>query len=944
MSPRFSIGIDLGTTNSALAYVDCGAEAAEPQASCVLPIEQLEDAHKVRAANTLPSALYLAPEHECDGRYNLEFQAVLQPAHYAVGLCARAQAIPAPDRVVQSAKSWLCHPSADPHVALLPFGADAGAVPSASDIPIKISPLEAATRVLRHFKDFWNSRYALEPELRFERQEICITVPASFDEVAQRLTLEAALNAGYPQKQLRLLEEPQAAFYYWLEMHADIERLRSAFLLPQDRAYTVLVIDVGGGTTDFTLFELAFPQQAQPPQITRSAVSDHLLLGGDNMDLALAHRLEPTLAQGGKLTRREWQQLVAQCRLLKERALSGSMPEQDWTVSVGASGSSLLKAARSASVSSTELRTLLLEGFFPLVEAHERPRRAVGGLREIGLPYASDTAITRHLAAFLQERSVDALLCNGGALRPQFLQQRLCDQIARWQSGRAPVLLENADMDLAVARGAAWCGYLRRLPTGSIKAGYPHAIYLGVQSAKGEKLLVCILPQGSEAGTCLRVDGRKFTLRLQQAAAFELYRSTQENVQAAQHRSGSLFDHQQLVAGVQALPPMQARLSAQQRKRKEVEVELEVQLNETGLLQIFCVEMPPPQAEQPLQAAQRWELQFNLRKDSQSEAPTEPAATAPPATALGVSAERARAALEKISALYGKAVAGGSAQNPKWLLRELEQTLGQPKQEWSLALLRMLWSALAPGVTKRSRSLAHELAWLALSGFVLRPGYGTEADRFRIAELWRAFEQGLYFKRERSAWTEWWILWRRISGGLEAWQQQQLFLQTLPELEGRKDSSPEAIRLLGSLERLSEADKRKASELMLQRLESMRSLRRPLLAALARIGGRTPLYAGVEALVPARWIEEWFAKLGNLNWRDDDWRACPLLFSQACRLIPSREFEVSETLRQKVLSKLRASQADPALILPLLEYVAPNEQSRALLFGEALPAGLVLAG
>ena len=917
MASRFLIGIDLGTTNSALAYLD---SAAPEDGTRVLAADQLESAGRLRAENILPSAIYLAPEIEQDGRYNLDFQPQALPAKQVVGMCARSRAGLGGARVIHSAKSWLCHPNIDRNARLLPWGSDEPGLE-------KLSAVEASACILRHFKDAWNVRFGAEAAHRFERQEICITVPASFDEVAQRLTLEAAAQAGYPET-VRLLEEPQAAFYYWLELHRERSSIERYFPAQAGRSYTVLVVDIGGGTTDLTLFEAGYSRAEALPAITRVAVSDHLLLGGDNIDLTLAYHFEPQLASGGKLARGAWNQLVMQCRALKERALSGALPQQQWHVSVTGGGSGLFAAGRSAGIGAAELEKLILEGFFPLVDAQARPSASGGGLRELGLPYAADSAITRHLAAFLQGRRVDAMLCNGGALKPEFLQQRLLAQVAAWQSGRPPQLLPSSDMDLAVAHGAAWYGYLLHRPEGRIRAGYAHAIYLKVAGAGrgAQEKLLCVLPQGSEPGTVSKITGRKYRLLVNQPAAFELYRSSQERFVAGE-QSGDLIDLEGAL--VHALPPMQVRLGAAERKVREVEVELEADLSETGLLRLFCVSA----------AGGRWELQFNLRR-------TDEAADAHSVERvdLGVEARRADEALKKIELVYGKAISGGLGQSPKGLARELERTLGMPKSEWNLGLLRLLWTALAPGVTKRSRSLVHEVVWLPLAGFVLRPGYGADLDRFRIAELWRAFEVGLYFKKERSALTEWWIMWRRVCGGLDAGRQTLLFDQTWPEVESGKEVSAEAVRLLGALERVDFERKQCASELFLKRLASARNLREPLLNALGRIGSRVPLYAGLEAVVPPSWIEQWYAKLNEHDWREDAWRACRILFSHVCRRVPTRDLEVSSELRAQVLAKLREARADQKLIAPVEEILLPDAAYRAALFGEALPIGLRMAG
>ena len=315
------------------------------------------------------------------------------------------------------------------------------------------------------------------PGFQFDAQGITITVPASFDAAAQRLTLAAVQEAGFPDH-TRLIEEPQAAFYRWLEQQDD----RNTPLPDLENGVRhVLVIDVGGGTSDFSLLELSAPEGGRDPKIKRVAVSDHILLGGDNIDLAIARLIEPRLVTGEeRLSAGQWDHLVARCRSLKESVLGREgAPDEVFTVSVPGRGSRLIAGSLSAQLTRMELEELVLNGFFPACRATDRPRRALGAVREWGLPYAFDSAVTRHLAEFLHGRPrVDAVLFNGGSLFPQRLRDRLRDQIGLWQEGWRPEVLENAELDLAVARGAAYFGKLMHSEVRRIEAGAARAVFL----------------------------------------------------------------------------------------------------------------------------------------------------------------------------------------------------------------------------------------------------------------------------------------------------------------------------------------------------------------------------------------------------------------------------------------------------------------------------------
>ena len=489
---KFSIGIDLGTSNSALAFSLLTGEGG----SEVLAIPQWDTASTATHSFTLPSFLYLPEEAiatQIRGRG-------LSCGEWVVGRLAQRKASETPGRVAHSAKSWLCHHAADRSAPFLPWGSDELTQQD------KISPVFASALILEHLRAAWDARFAGQgPGFQFDTQEITITVPASFDAAAQRLTLAAVQEAGFPDH-TRLLEEPQAAFYRWLEQQGGCDDPWSD---RRDGVHHVLVIDVGGGTSDFSLFELSLLDGSRDLRIKRVAVSNHILLGGDNIDLAIAHLLEPRLVSGEiALSAGQWDHLVARCRSLKESVLGyEGAPDEVFTVSVPGRSSRLIAGSLSAQLTCMELEELVLNGFFPGCRATDRPRRALGAVREWGLPYAFDSAVTRHLAEFLHGRPrVDAVLFNGSSLFPQRLRDRLCEQIGLWQEGHRPEVLENAELDLAVARGAAYFGKLMLFEARRIEAGAARAVFLEThreaahsksRDEAARRSLVCILPLGA---------------------------------------------------------------------------------------------------------------------------------------------------------------------------------------------------------------------------------------------------------------------------------------------------------------------------------------------------------------------------------------------------------------------------------------------------------------
>jgi molecular chaperone DnaK (HSP70) len=487
---RYLIGIDLGTTNCAVAYVD--TQAADPRVR-VFEIEQLVAPGEVAARRQLPSFVYLAGEldlapHETAlpwrpvARVAPEARdpqaAVSTEVRPVVGELARNQGARMASRMIASAKSWLCHPGVDRQAAILPWGD--------SDGP-KLSPVAAQALILGHLRDAWDHAH---PGAAFADQEVLVTVPASFDEAARELTQQAAAKAGYPP--VVLLEEPQAAFYAWIDSH----RGANARLADGDR---VLVFDVGGGTTDFTLIDVG--EAGGDADFTRTAVGDHLLLGGDNLDLTLAKLVEQRLVArtGKKLDALQWHGLVHACRLAKETLLADDAPGSagggpgsaggpaSAPIVVQSRGAKLIGGTLRDEVTRAELDRVLFDGFFPVVEQGAALARGRGGLQEFGLPYASDPAVTRHMAVFLQRhagRPISAILFNGGAMTPRSLRGRVIAQIAAWQDA-APRELPSAMPELAVAQGAAYYGLVRRGLAIRIKGGTPRAFYIGVAAASG---------------------------------------------------------------------------------------------------------------------------------------------------------------------------------------------------------------------------------------------------------------------------------------------------------------------------------------------------------------------------------------------------------------------------------------------------------------------------
>jgi hypothetical protein len=608
-SARFSIGIDLGTTHCALAYVDIASSDGEHTHYGVLDIPQLCAPGTVDKLPLLPSFLYLPHADElAPGDLTLPW---CNTQDFAVGELARARGAQTPIRLVSSAKSWLCHPGVDRRAAILPFDAP----PEVAHV----SPLEATTRYLSHLRQAWDQAH---PQAPFEQQDVTVTIPASFDPAARELTAEAARAAGY--QNLTLLEEPQAALYNWIQGSAGRWRKE---VKPGD---IILVVDVGGGTSDFSL--IAVLERAGQLELHRVAVGDHILLGGDNMDLTLAHLVGRKLAAEGKALD-PWQMraLTYACRVAKENLLSDARLATQAIV-VPSRGAKLIGGAIRTELSQEEVRATLLDGFFPQVDAADRPAsRTRSGLTQLGLPYAQDAGVTRHLAALLGRQAgataelagfagkacaeasflhPTAVLFNGGVFKSDVLIERTLDTLNSWligESAESARVLTGADMDLAVARGAAYYGYVRRGQGVRIRGGTARAYYVGVESSmpaipgvEPPMQALCVAPFGMDEGTEADLQTREFGLLVGEPVVLRFYGSSVRRQDAL----GTLLDFWQ-PEELQALGDIRASLPTEGRKVGEVvQVTLRAIATDTGTLELTAV---------ATQGGERWKVEFDVR-------------------------------------------------------------------------------------------------------------------------------------------------------------------------------------------------------------------------------------------------------------------------------------------------------------------------------------------
>lgn len=611
MAAKYIVGIDLGTTNSALAR--CDASAAEEESRIeVRGIPQLVNPNEMEERTLLPSFLYIPGEFDFPkGSLALPWEA--EPK-FVIGELARKRGAESPNRLVASAKSWLSYPAVNRIAPILPWQAP-------EEVP-KLSPVEASSQFLQYLRTVWDSSEAAEQQqLAFAEQDVLLTVPASFDEEARELTRRAAEQAGY--QHVTLLEEPQAAFYAWLASQGDGWRRRIKV------GDLVIVCDVGGGTTDFSLIMVT--EENGELTLKRVAVGDHILLGGDNMDLALARVLQQRFeASGNRVDTWQLHGLWHQCRIAKEK-LFESPKTQTRPITLLGKGTKLVGGTIKTELTREDLDHVLVEGFFPKVASSELPaRQRRVGFQELGLPYAADPAITKHLARFLSEQARNSpeaagirrgrsglacpthILFNGGVMKAAVLRDRVVEVLNRWlrQEGFDALgteqILEAPDLEHAVARGAAYYGKARRGRGVRIRSGASRTYYVGIESAmpavpglEAPLKALCVVPFGMEEGTEATIPNREFGLVVGEPAEFRFLSSSVRK----QDQVGSLLDD--WGAEIEELSPLEVTLKLDGQLGTVIPVRLETRFTELGTLEVWCVSRD---------GTQRWKLELNIRE------------------------------------------------------------------------------------------------------------------------------------------------------------------------------------------------------------------------------------------------------------------------------------------------------------------------------------------
>ncbi|QDT05301.1 Chaperone protein DnaK [Rubripirellula lacrimiformis] len=927
--PRYVVGIDLGTTNCAIAYVDT---LDEDWSVDTFAVPQWVDVGQIESRETLPSFHYeLSASEITDAKLPWQPSA---PEPHCVGVMARDVGSRHPGRRISSAKSWLSHDGVDRSADFLPWHGDADVT--------RMSPVAASARYLSHLKSAWDHHH---PDHPLDQQDVVVTLPASFDEVARELTIGAAKQAGL--RRVHLIEEPQAAFYAWIDRHRGdwMEQVRPGQL--------ILVCDIGGGTTDLTLIRVQpAGDDGDQVQFHRVAVGRHLILGGDNMDLAVAKLAEAKIRKQSdvELSSSQWDRLVQAARGVKETMLSANRPDR-YTIHLSAEGSSLLAGSIQVELSAAEVDETLLDGFFPIVDAAEKPDQAQSGFQEFGLPYAADPAVTRHLAEFLAQHRrsglddddnqsadrPDLVLFNGGVMVGQAVRNRITDSLKQWfghpNDPWRPTVLSSPRLDLAVAHGAAYYAMVRRGKGVHIAANLGRSYYM--QVADQPPTALCLIPGTAEAGQRFRAADHPLQLQVGAPVQFPLWVSSTRLAD----RVGELIPIESVE--MSPLPPIcTALVRGRRRDESELKVCIESELSEIGTVGMFCVD---------LDSGKRWKLDFDIRSTLESDRQAHDGSGE---TSGIVDGETVQNCADAIAGTFASAADLAANRRPEiqptkpnQIVGTLQKCTDSNRNAWPPSLLREMWGFLLDHESGRRQSAQHEARWINLAGFCLRPGYGVAVDDWRVQETWRRLHGKLAFAAPQSR-TESLILWRRIAGGLSSGQQQQLAAPLIAGLHGKTGKielheASEIWRLLASLERLSVGEKQRLGELAIVELQRKKNekLRPVLLWSIGRLGTRRPIYGPLNTTVSPAVASRWIEKLVDANPPES---VLPLTIVQLARMTGDRYRDVSSEART-LASEFLESQQAPIHFQDLVTQGGTfDSEEQAAVFGDSLPLGIRL--
>lgn len=907
---RFITGIDLGTTNIAVSYIDT---EKSPVKINKFNIPQLTALGELGESELLPAAIFM-PDEKLSGKESIALPWKKKP-ECVVGIYAGKEGPSLPARFISSAKSWLCHAGVNRRDKILPWGN--------SESSQKKSPVEAARIYLEYVKNAWDHKLGKVKDADglpcvLAEQQTIITVPASFDETARELTLEAAKEAGL--KYVSLLEEPLAAFYAWLSKHDDDWKERIA---PGEKA---LVIDVGGGTTDFSLIELD-----KKGLLNRTAAGERLLLGGDNIDMALARIIEKKWKT--QLAPDEWTQLCLRSKEAKEKILSEKAEKAD-IVLLG-KGSSVIASSRKASLERKEVLSTLREGFFHCIPKDSPAPRKKSGIQTMGLPYAPESEITKYLLDFLKyaAKAIDSkdeivfpdkILFNGGAMAPQIVRKYVLNALDNWFPGREkPETLKSSDLSLAVSTGAAYYGLARRGEGVRIKSGTSRSYYIQAQEGDSVKH-ICVMPRGFEEGSAIETP-MKFHLETNQTVSFPLFSSSTRT----KDKPGDLVEDGKDLAPVSTLACILKMGKGE--KKSSVEAEIFSELTDTGVLKIWL---------QALESNHKWPLNFDIRQIGDDE------------ESSGVDDETIIDSEKIDNALSVMEKAFSEMLRLPSIMKIIEKELELKRKDWPLHTLRALSDHLLEMPYKSLRNSEAEARWLNLCGFCMRPGFGEPADELRIKKAWQIWSVGLNNPNNPQAVAEWWIFWRRLTPGLGNGHQRTIYEALRKIIFPRDEYSTKAKngtqakaemwRCAASLERLKPEAKMTMGNILADRCEKLDAHE---FWALGRLGSRRLFRASPQNAVPAKTAVAWLEKVLESSGKDKNISEARLFaLSRIAAKTGERHLDLSADAIEKVQQELLKGGASGSWLVHLEKAEAETLEEQGKILGDALPLGLKIRG
>ena len=908
---RFIIGVDLGTTNIAVTYVDTYDEERKIK---LFKIPQFSAPGEVAESELLPSFCCFPDKKLLPDSMRLPWKSEME---YAVGIFARDFGSAIPNRFVSSTKSWLCHAGVNRKGKLLPWGSDIESI-------LK-SPVEITSYFLEHIKRSWDNKFSKVKDLHgnpcvLSDQQIVITIPASFDETARELTVESAKSAGY--KNINLLEEPLAAFYCWLDYNSTEW---TDIIKPREKT---LIIDVGGGTCDFSMIEMS-----EEGTLVRTAAGNHLLLGGDNIDIAVARIIEKKW--NTNLTQGEWLTLCQKTRDAKEKLLSTDLDTVD--VVLLSQGSSVVGNVKKYNLDRSILEDLIVNGFFPEVSTDTQAPQKKSGIQTMGLPYVADPALTKYLLHFLkyaEKVSInkdtnsnigllkpDKVLFNGGTMIPNIIRKQVMDVINEWFSGsEETVELTSRDLSLSVAYGASYYARTRRGEGVKVKSGTVLSYFLKVSGNTDKKdSFVCVMPRGVDENVDISTP-RSFSLAANCKVQFPLY-STATRLGDA---PGDVINNDEELSSVSNLMSV---LRFGKAEKKAIKAEIVSELTETGVLKIWL---------QSKESHHKWPLNFDIRLLSADDSEIDTGES------IILDAGQIDTACEAIKKAFCSSINCVVSIN-----KDIEKILDLPKSRWPVHALRSFADTLLNIPYSGLKTPKKEAKWLNLCGFCLRPGFGDPEDELRLKKVWKLWYQGMNNQNNPQVVSEWWVFWRRGISGLKSGHQRSIYESLSKSICPKGiyankvktgiQAKTEMWRCMGSLELLQPKQKTVLGEMLLLRKNRLDPFD---YWVLARLGARHLFHAPVNNVVSGNIVSKWLDKLIKHKASNAVLQDKLFALSRMAALTGDRSIDVNAKHLSDTLSFLEINKAPEQWIKHLKSVRKETIQEQNKILGDSLPLGL----